>query len=102
MERMSGVDGGQYVLITHDVEDYPKWKAIFDDAAQIRREAGEIEYQLLALENSATRIVHFSRWTSLDAARTFFESPRLVEIRRDAGVVAPEFGYLMQLEAGEL
>lgn len=91
-----------FVLIVHDVEHYPKWKAIFDEAATIRRDAGEIEYQLLAHDADHRRVVHFSRWTSLDAARAFFESPRLVEIRRVAGVHAPEFHYLNQIEAGQL
>jgi hypothetical protein len=30
----------QYVLIIHEVADYPAWKKVFDDAADIRREAG--------------------------------------------------------------
>ncbi len=93
---------GGHVLIIHEVEDYKKWKAIFDDAATIRREAGEIAYQLLACDTDARRVVHFSRWTSLDAARAFFESPRLVDIRRIAGVLAPEFFYLNEIEAKTL
>jgi heme-degrading monooxygenase HmoA len=93
---------GRHVLIIHEVDDYEKWKAIFDDAAPIRREAGEIAYQLLAYDTDASRVVHFSRWTSLDAARAFFESARLVEIRRVAGVRAPEFHYLNEIEAERL
>ena len=92
----------QYVLIIHEVEDYPAWKKIFDNAAGIRREAGERSYQVLKYEDDANRIVHFSAWTSISAARAFFESPRLVEIRRQAGVKAPEFIYLDLLEAGTL
>jgi len=92
----------QYVLIIHEVEDYPAWKNVFDNAAGIRREAGERSYQVLKFENDTNRIVHFSAWTSIAAARAFFESPRLVEIRRQAGVKAPEFLYLDQLEAGTL
>lgn len=91
-----------HVLIIHEVEDYEKWKVVFDDVAAIRREAGEIAYQLLAYDTDARRVVHFSQWTSLDAARAFFESPVLVEIRRIAGVRAPEFHYLDQIEAGAL
>ena len=30
-----------YVLIIHAVRDYTAWKRIFDDAASIRKEAGE-------------------------------------------------------------
>lgn len=91
-----------YVLIIHEVESYPAWKTIFDGAAQLRKDAGEVSYRLLRYESDANRIVHFSQWTSLAAARAFFESPRLVEIRQQAGVKAPEFIYLNELESGEL
>jgi quinol monooxygenase YgiN len=91
-----------YVLIIHDVESYPEWKAVFDEAARIRKEAGEVSYRLLRHESDANRVVHFSQWSSLAAARRFFESPRLVEIRKQAGVKAPEFSYLQELESGVL
>jgi heme-degrading monooxygenase HmoA len=90
------------VLILHQVADYPAWKAVFDAAATIRREAGEREYQVLVREEDPRQVVHFSRWTSLDAARAFFESAELVEIRRKAGVHAPTFLYLDELESGSL
>ena len=93
---------GSHVLIIHEVADYPRWKAIFDGAAAIRRDAGEIEYRLLAFDTDARNVVHFSRWSSLAAARQFFESPELVEIRRVAGVKAPQFHYLTEIEAGQL
>lgn len=89
----------EYVLIIHEVEDYAKWKAIFDDAATMRRDAGEIEYRLLTFDTDENQVVHFSRWSSLTAARDFFESPELVEIRRVAGVRAPEFLYLKAIES---
>lgn len=91
-----------YVLIIHEVADYPAWKAVFDSAAGIRQEAGERSYQVLKYETDANRIVHFSAWTSLADAKAFFESPRLVKIREEAGVKAPEFIYLDQIEAGTL
>lgn len=92
----------QHVLIIHEVADYPAWKAVFDNAADIRREAGERKYQVLRYENDANNIVHFSEWTSIADARNFFESPRLVQIRKDAGVKQPEFIYLEQIESGTL
>jgi quinol monooxygenase YgiN len=92
----------QYVLVIHEVADYPVWKAIFDQAANIRKEAGERSYQVLKYENNPNQIVHFSVWTSLQNAKTFFESPQLVEIRAKAGVKSPEFIYLEQLESGVL
>jgi quinol monooxygenase YgiN len=92
----------KYVLIIHDVADYPAWEAIFDHAAGIRGQAGEIRYQLLRDERNPHRIVHFSEWVSLADARRFFESPELVEIREKAGVKAPHFLYLTELARGSL
>lgn len=91
-----------HVLIIHEVEAYPAWKMIFDQAAGIRKTAGEISYQLLRHDIEPNRIVHFSEWSSLGEARRFFESPELVEIRKQAGVKAPDFLYLHEIEHGLL
>ena len=91
-----------HVLIIHEVADYPAWKVVFDQAAAMRRDAGERSYQVLRYESDPHRIVHFSVWTSVVAARSFFESARLVQIRAEAGVSSPEFIYLEQIEAGIL
>ena len=92
----------KYVLIIHEVEDYKSWKKIFDNASGIRKEAGEISYQVLKYENEPNKIVHFSVWSSLENAKRFFESPKLVKIRADAGVKSPDFIYLEQIEIGIL
>jgi quinol monooxygenase YgiN len=91
-----------YVLITHDVEDYDAWKVIFDIAAPIRKEAGEISYQVLRYEQEPNKIVHFSKWSSLSSAKLFFESPEIIKIRKQAGVKTPDFIYLNELQSGVL
>ena len=91
-----------HVLIIHEVADYEAWKKVFDEAAGIRKEAGERSFQVLRYEDDPNRIVHFSVWTSSADARQFFESDELVRIRKEAGVKAPEFIYLDELESGEL
>ena len=73
-----------------------------NEVAQIRREAGEIEYQLLNAACNQWRIIHFSRRTSLDYARGFLGSPRLVAIRCQAGIHAPGVQYLHSLETAVL
>lgn len=92
----------EYVLIIHEVADYEAWKKVFDEAASIRKEAGEQSYHILKYDDFANKIVHFSKWTSIANAKAFFESPKLVEIRKQAGVKAPEFIYLEELEVGVL
>lgn len=91
-----------HVLIIHEVADYGAWKKVFDNAASLRRAAGERSFQVLKYQNDPNRIVHFSVWTSIADARRFFESPELVQIRREAGVKSPDFIYLEQIEAGTL
>jgi heme-degrading monooxygenase HmoA len=91
-----------YVLILHEVADYSHWKNIFDHASEMRKQAGEIHYQLLRHDDDVNQVVHFSEWSSLDQDRRFFESPELVEIRKNAGVHAPQFLYLNEIEMGTL
>ena len=91
-----------HVLIIHEVEDYPAWKEIFDNAASIRKDAGEQSYQVLKYEQDSNKIVHFSKWASITRAKTFFESPELIKIREQAGVKSPEFIYLDEVESGVL
>ena len=64
------------VLIVHDVDDYQEWKSAFDGAAGLRKQAGEVSFDLLRFDEEPNRIVHLSEWTSLDAARQFFQSTR--------------------------
>lgn len=94
--------GRPHVLIIHEVQDYPRWQAVFDAAAPLRREAGERSYQVLQEAAAPNLVVHFSVWTSHAEARRFFESPRLEQIRREAGVAAPRFLYLQPVAAGDL
>lgn len=61
----------RHVLITHEVESYSAWKAIFGQAAEIRKNAREISYRLLRYDDDANAIVHFSEWSSLANARRF-------------------------------
>lgn len=91
-----------HVLIIHRVRDYAAWKVVFDQAAPLRRAAGERSYSVLCDALDANRVVHYSQWTSIADARAFFESRELVEIRRRAGVEAPEFHYLHLLDQGLL
>lgn len=92
----------KHVLIIHEVEDYDSWKVIFDEASEIRKKAGEQSYQVLKYESDPNKIVHFSKWSSIDNAKQFFESKELVEIRKQAGVKAPEFIYLEEIASGVL
>lgn len=92
----------QFVLIIHEVEDYSAWKKGFDKAANIRKEAGEIAYQVLVDNIKPNKVVHFSHWKNHELAKAFFESEKVKKIREQLGVKQPHFIYLNQLEKGIL
>ncbi|TGL56505.1 antibiotic biosynthesis monooxygenase [Leptospira ognonensis] len=92
----------KFVLVIHEVEDFARWKIFFDLAENLRKKAGEKTYQILKFEKQETKVVHFSQWSSFDAARNFFESAEVIQIRKEAGVKTPEFFYLESLEEGIL
>lgn len=92
----------QFVLIIHEVADYATWKIGFDKAANIRKEAGELSYQVLVDNKESNKVVHFSRWKSHELAKAFFESDKVKQIRKDLGVKQPDFIYLNEFESGIL
>lgn len=91
-----------YVLIIHEVDDYSKWKRGFDNAAGLRKDAGELKYQVLQYDGEDNRVVHFSQWQSHAEAKLFFESEEVQKIRDELGVKTPTFIYLNQSESGVL
>ncbi|TBH74910.1 antibiotic biosynthesis monooxygenase [Aquirufa nivalisilvae] len=91
-----------YVLIIHEVADYSSWKKQFDQAANLRKAAGEISFQVLQFQHEPNKVVHFSHWDDLEKAKSFFDSPEVQQIRLDAGVKTPEFNYLNLIDSGIL
>ncbi|MCZ2475795.1 antibiotic biosynthesis monooxygenase [Aquirufa ecclesiirivi] len=91
-----------YVLIIHEVADYASWKKQFDRAANLRKAAGEISFQVLQFQHEPNKVVHFSHWEDIEKAKSFFDSPEVKQIRLDAGVKTPEFNYLKQVDSGIL
>lgn len=88
------------VVVIHEVEDYSRWKAAFDDAADLRRIGGEVDFEVLQAADDAALVVHVATWTSLDDARRFFESDEIALVRTAAGVRAPTFLYLRRRDHG--
>ena len=74
---------------------------MFDDAAGIRKEAGEVSFRVLRYGGGfESDRAFFSVASRSRRPGRSSSPPKLVEIRRLAGVEAPEFIYLNQLEQG--
>lgn len=88
-----------YLLIQHSIQDYAKWKPVFDEHESTRRASGCKATRLLRSEDNPNETVVLLEYDSLDKARRFAESKDLREAMRRAGVVGePEIRFVSEVE----
>jgi heme-degrading monooxygenase HmoA len=85
-----------YVIARHNVEDYPKWKAVYDEHAAFRKETGSTGARVLQDQNDPTNIIVLTEWPSMEQAHQFAQSPSLHEAMGRAGVVGRPDIYFVQ------
>ncbi len=84
-----------YMLIIQKVEDYEKWKSIFDENTETRKENGSKEAHVFKSEDNPNEIVILYQWDDLNNARKFFESEDLKNKMKTAGVMGmPDIHFL--------
>ncbi|HML05749.1 MAG TPA: cyclase [Methanobacterium sp.] len=85
----------QYVLVIHKVEDYEKWKPIYDEHTDARMDKGSKGAHVLRNADNPNEIVLLFEWDNLDNARKFYESQDLRNTMQNAGVMGkPEIRFL--------
>jgi heme-degrading monooxygenase HmoA len=77
-----------YILVQHSVEDYEKWKAVFDER-EARQAAGSKGGTIFRSAEDPNRITVLLEWDNLDNARAFAGSDELREDMQRAGVTGP-------------
>lgn len=75
-----------HVLVRHKIENWSKWKPVFDDDAQARGRAGSAGGTVFRNANDPNEVFVLLEWSDLDAARRFVESADLREKMQEAGV----------------
>ena len=84
-----------YLLITHTVRDYAKWKPVFDQHGTTRKSAGCRSAQVFQDAQDPNKVTVLMEWDSANNARKFTESTDLRQIMEKAGVVGkPEVRFL--------
>lgn len=77
-----------YLLVRHKVQDYAKWKPIFDGHAATRKANGSKGGQLFRSADNPNEVVILLEWDDVKKARQFAQSADLrrriehVKIRR--------------------
>jgi quinol monooxygenase YgiN len=87
------------VLVRHNVEDYNKWKQVYDGHESFRKEIGSLGARSLRDANDPTNVVVITDWPDMQHALGFAQSDSLHEAMGRAGIVGkPDIYFLEQAE----
>jgi len=81
--------GPLHAVINHPVKDYVAWRAVYDSAEPVRKQAGFTGAEVFRDPKDPNLIVVIHRFPSVEAAQGFFGKPELKEAMTKAGVAAP-------------
>ena len=88
-----------YMLVRHKVEDYERWKPVFDDHQATRRESGGKGGFLFRNADDPNETLILLEWPDLEDARRFARSDDLRETMQRAGVAEqPDIFFLEDVE----
>ncbi len=92
-----------HVLVNHKVNDYPKWKAVFDGFVDTRKAGGEKAFTIFHPDNDPNNLTLLFEWDNRQNAEKFMSSPKLKETMQRAGVAEePHIQFLDQAAKGTL
>ena len=82
------------VIVRHKVEDFGKWKPVYDEHASARNEAGCQSAQVLQNGDDPNDVAIVFDWDSLDNFKKFSVSEDLKNKMQEAGVAGkPDFYF---------
>jgi hypothetical protein len=90
-----------WIHVRHRVEDYPKWKEVFDSTAEYKRSHGWQGYRLFAIEGDNNHVLVMEEFETPEQAREFVGSDYLRDAMGRAGVSdQPDMQMIEVLEEG--
>ena len=87
-----------YILIRHKVEDYSKWKRVFDEHGATRKASGSKGGYLLRNIDDANEVVIFIEMDDLEKARQLVQSEDLRQAMERSGVADQPDIYFLDLD----
>jgi heme-degrading monooxygenase HmoA len=87
-------------MVKQKVEDYGRWKSVFDNASEMRKNGGERGVRLFHYGEDTGQVMVLAEWDTLERARSYVNSPEVAEAMRKAGVTEkPEIYFLDEIPA---
>ena len=90
-----------YTLLQISIEDYDKWKPVFDEMGATRQATGSKGGFVLRNADDPNQISVLLEWDNLDNARAYTDSDDLREAMQRAGVILtgpPNVSYLDEVD----
>ena len=88
-----------YILVDHKVEDYAKWKPVFDKGMPMVKKFGGKSGMLFHVSGEPNHICVLGEYDTMDNAKKFAESEDLKKAMQEAGVIGkPMIVYLDKIE----
>lgn len=85
----------QYLLCKHKVEDYAKWRAVFDSHAEAQKESGLDLLHVLRDTADPNLVVLLFTVGDLQKAKAFTQAPSASQAAETSGVISvPEVLFL--------
>jgi heme-degrading monooxygenase HmoA len=77
-----------YTIVRHQVEDYEKWKTVFEGAKEFRKSYGEISTQVFRDTDNPNTVTVLNKWSDLNKAKEFFTLDEIKQKMKESGMVS--------------
>jgi len=77
------------MLVQHKVKDFANWKKVYDSQAALRASSGELSDQIYRDISDQNKLTIIFKWSLLENAQKFAQSPELKAAMEKAGVEGP-------------
>ena len=78
-----------YVLVRFSVEDLGKWKPVFEEAAELRKNFGSMGVRAFSKADSPNEVVILAEYEDREKANQMFQSQEFRDATKRAGVMGP-------------
>jgi heme-degrading monooxygenase HmoA len=87
------------LVIRHRVQDYGRWKALFDEDAEVRQAHGSRSERVFHDIADADEVLIYLEWDDAERARLFARSDELRDAMVDSGVTdRPDVWILKEVD----
>lgn len=78
-----------HTLVRITVEDFAKWKPVFDEAATFRKTFGSKGVRVFRVVDKPNEVVLVAEYEDIEKARQMFQSQEFRDATKRAGVIGP-------------